>query len=82
MKNHYILYCKKSCPYCKKAVALLTEKKQPFKVVDLSRAPKVLEQVKMAFDWSTVPIIFKREDKFQVLVGGYTDLENFLGRRS
>ena len=74
----YVLYIKTSCPFCLDAVELLEKYRQPYKTVILDHAPDVWEALKEAYEWPTVPMIFSREEKFSVLVGGYSDLEGYL----
>ena len=74
----YVLYIKSSCPFCTDAEKLLEEDHLPYKTIDLTDHLPVWERIKEAYGWDTVPLIFKREDKFSVLVGGYTDLKRYL----
>ena len=74
----YVLFVKQSCSFCAKAQKLLKEREKNFEVVDFEGVPqKVLQDVKQAFDWPTVPMVFKIEDKIDFL-GGYTDLVKYL----
>ena len=74
----YVLYIKSSCPYCTDAESLLKEGRLPYKTIDLTDHLPIWEEIKEAYEWGTVPLIFEREDKFSVLVGGYTDLKRYL----
>jgi len=71
----YILFIKKECPYCVKAQALLDEKEIIYKAVNFSlEQDKILSEIKKAYDWATVPLVFRREGQKIELIGGYTEL--------
>ena len=71
----YILFIKKECPFCNDAVTLLEEKQANYKVVDFSPdQEQVLTEIKEAYSWATVPMIFARRGQDIKFVGGFTDL--------
>jgi glutaredoxin len=72
----YILFTKKSCPFCTKAVDFLEQTKADYSevVFDQDQEQKVLQEIKDAYEWSTVPMIFSREGNSIKFIGGYTDL--------
>ena len=72
----YVMYIKKTCPFCVKAQRFLQEQKKDFKIVDFEENDNVLQNIKEAYNWSTVPMIFELEDQEHniKLIGGYTDL--------
>jgi glutaredoxin len=74
----FVVYVKDECPYCIKALGLLEEQSEEYKIINLTSAPEVWEDLKKAYGWNTVPMILGREDKFFVLVGGFTDLKEYL----
>ena len=74
MDSRYILYARMNCPFCKKAVELLKSKGEDYKVLNLKSRPKVLEELKKIYEWSTVPMVFYKQGNNIELVGGYTDL--------
>ena len=74
----YVLYVKDECPFCEDAQKLLNEYSEQYHIIDLTSSEKTWEDVKVAYGWQTVPMILAREDKFFVLVGGYTDLKEYL----
>jgi glutaredoxin len=75
----YILFVKKKCCYCIKAEKLLQEKQLQYKKVLFEEDQKsVLNEIKDALDYKTVPMIFKRLEKEVKFIGGYSDLENYL----
>jgi len=76
------VYAKIDCPFCKRAVGILQNKKEHFSLTILDHAPQVLTSLSEEFSWNTVPIITlveKYEDNPSgvKLVGGCEDLERF-----
>lgn len=65
-----VLYTKGYCPYCRKAVALLTEKGVDFTNYDVTNDDETFSVVKTQTGWDTVPQIFI-DDEF---IGGCDDL--------
>ena len=39
----------------------------------------LLEQMKTAYQWETVPMVFERQDNDIKFIGGYTDLVEYFG---
>ena len=71
----YILFVKRECPYCVMAIRLLEEKNLNYKLVNLESDQKIiLQEIKDAYDWTTVPMIFYRNGNLTKFIGGYTDL--------
>ena len=72
----YVVFAKETCPYCVKAVELLEDKEQNFKIVNFEEdQTKILEDIKEAYQWKTVPMVFEISDNAAIkFVGGYTDL--------
>lgn len=71
----FILFIRSECPYCIKAEQLLESKNIPYNTVSFDDSnQKALNEIKEAYDWSTVPIIFKKVGDVMTFVGGYTDL--------
>ena len=72
----YVLFMKEECPYCVKARQLLEEKDQNFKIVSFEPDQEsVLTEIKDAYDWPTVPMIFQIDDDKRInFIGGYSDL--------
>jgi glutaredoxin len=79
MENKYILYVRQACPFCVKATNMLNLRGIGHKVIALDQNLKILEDLKDAYGWKTVPMIFIREgeDCFR-LIGGCSDLEEQL----
>lgn len=77
MKPYYILYTKKRCQYCRKAINLLNEKKEPYIITDLTKNKELLQEIKTVFRHDTVPIVLYADNQNTTLdlVGGYTELK-------
>ena len=72
---NYIVFCKPQCPFCVQAVNLLEHEDKSFKVINFNdEQQNVLQEVKEALNWPTVPIVFRREGPILEFIGGYTDL--------
>lgn len=72
----YQAYILLDCPYCKKAIQLLQEKKKVFSVTVLDYDRERLSLLKEKFSWQTVPLIVMKNDKDEELfLGGFSDLE-------
>lgn len=76
--NKFILYVKVDCPFCHKAEDLLIGSNEEYSIVPFDGAQEVLEHIKCAHDYETVPMIFHVQDKTIKFVGGYTDLVEYL----
>ncbi len=76
---NYVVFIRDSCPYCTMAIDLLNEKGLQYKVVKFERDQlELLSEMKKAYDWKTVPMIFSRNGQDIKLIGGYTDLQKWL----
>ncbi len=76
----YILFIKKECPFCVKAIQFLEEKKIEYSLVNFNHEQEsILQEVKNAYNWKTVPMIFSRDNDLVKLIGGYTDLIKLFG---
>jgi glutaredoxin len=76
MIDKYILYVKKGCPFCVRAVALLEERQEHYQIIALGDDQRLINEVKIALDWPTFPVVYSvsSEEKVLKLIGGYTDL--------
>ena len=76
----YVLFVKEECPFCVKAKELLVERGENFKLVVFKKGQeKVLKEIKDAYEWPTVPMIFHVADASAIkFIGGCTDLEKHL----
>ncbi len=76
---NYIVYVRDNCPFCVKAEELLNAKNLNYKIVNFSAdQTQLLSEIKDAYGWTTVPMIFRREKNEIEFIGGYTDLEKIL----
>ena len=76
---NYIVYVRGDCPFCVKAEELLNIKNLNYKIVNFSDdQTELLSEIKDAYSWPTVPMIFRREKNEIEFIGGYTDLEKIL----
>ena len=76
---NYIVYVRGNCPFCVKAEELLNTKNLNYKIVNFSDdQTELLSEIKDAYSWPTVPMIFRREKNEIEFIGGYTDLEKIL----
>ena len=75
----YIIFMKNDCPYCVDAADLLESKGLNYSSVVFREGQEaVLKEVKNAFEWQTVPIVVERNGGHTKLIGGYTDLVEYL----
>ena len=76
----YILFIKQECPYCVSDIDLLEKQGKDYDVVKFDADQKMLlEQMKTAYQWETVPMVFERQDNDIKFIGGYTDLVEYFG---
>tara|TARA_R100000008_G_C3542055_1_gene145344 strand:+ start:297 stop:539 length:243 start_codon:yes stop_codon:yes gene_type:complete len=77
----YVIFSKPECPYCIKAIELLEKTEKTFKVVNFApQQENILNEMKEAYEWSTVPMVFRIDEDGAIdFVGGYTDLSKYLG---
>lgn len=79
----YKVIIKVDCPYCKKAVNLLSQKKIPFIVVAADNSDNFLQEQKNHYNWQTIPIVIALdENNNETLVGGFTELNERLTKNS
>ena len=75
----YHLYVLLDCPFCKKAVKLLENKKQKFIVTVMDNDEEELDKVKQKYSHKTVPIVIgKTSDSKEIFIGGCSELEQSL----
>lgn len=65
------IYTKDPCPYCVRAIRLLTEKNIDFEEIDLTDQWEEMDRIKNETGWRTMPVILIHGK----LVGGYDDLK-------
>ena len=77
----FILFIKEQCPFCVTAQELLTSRNFDFKTVSFeSDQTETLNEIKEAYNWPTVPMIFLRDGNNIEFIGGCTDLEKRLSK--
>jgi len=79
-ETSFILYGRSSCPYCIRAVDLLSFAGLEHDFFDLEEDREFLQEVKEYYNYKTVPIILKIDGSTgQVkFLGGCSDLEEWL----
>ena len=75
----YLLFIIDECSFCIKAILLLEERFIIYKIVDITDDLNARVQLKEAFGWNTFPIVLKQNENTFNLIGGYTDLEKYVG---
>ena len=72
----YVIFAKPDCPFCVKAEEFLSEREENFKTVNFKESQlEILQEIKDAYNWNTVPMIFKVHDTARIeMIGGYTDM--------
>ncbi len=71
----FIVFSKKTCPFCIKAREILESLDLEHYIVNFEKDQfSVLEEIKTAHDWKTVPMVFLKNDSLVEFIGGYTDL--------
>lgn len=77
----YILFIKKECPFCTLAQNLLEINDLEHSVVNFdANQATVLDEIKKAYEWDTVPMIFLRDGNDIEFIGGYSDLVKCLNK--
>tara|TARA_R110000744_G_scaffold254568_1_gene370188 strand:- start:2913 stop:3173 length:261 start_codon:yes stop_codon:yes gene_type:complete len=72
------LYTKTSCPYCHAAIKLLSEGKHDFECYGLDRQPALLTEIQDTYNWKTVPVVMEVTEGQEKLIGGFSDLQEYL----
>jgi len=79
VEKHFLLWTKRSCPYCEKAINLLTGTDHSYTIFEMDGALEQLSKVQNQHQWSTVPLIIEQcSDGERNFIGGCTDLEKHL----
>jgi len=68
--NEVTLYTTKFCPYCIRALRMLSKKGVPYKNIDVNKNQELYKKIKKETGSNTVPQIFIGE-KF---IGGYDEM--------
>lgn len=70
----YIIYGKKQCGYCQRAITLLRSRGFDFTYHSMDTKLTQLMELSTIYNWRTVPLIIKIESEEEHFVGGYDDL--------
>jgi glutaredoxin 3 len=65
------IYTTKVCPYCIRALRLLSRKEIPYKNIDVNKNQELFEKIKKKTGSDTVPQIFIGEE----FIGGYDEMK-------
>jgi len=68
--NRLVIYTKNGCPFCKKAVSLLSSKGATFEEIDVTFDEETFSNIVAKTGWDTVPQIFADEE----FLGGCDDI--------
>ena len=81
--RYFKIICWSECPFCIRAKNLLIEKNEQFEYCSVDHSNELLNHYKTIYNHSTVPIvIIKEEGVDDRLIGGYTELKQFLVERA
>ena len=81
--KYFKIICWTECPFCIRAKNLLIETNQQFKYCSVDHSRELLNHYKTIYNHNTVPIvIIKEEGVDDKLIGGYTELKQFLEERA
>mgnify|MGYP003117088147 CR=1 FL=1 len=70
----FIIYGKKKCSFCEKAVKLIRNEGFDFRYFSMDEKLDDLKHLSTIYDWRTVPLILKVEGDIEEFIGGYDDL--------
>ena len=80
MQPYFHLFAKKRCKYCTRASKLLDSKKLAYVISYMDKAPEALKELQQGCNWETVPVVLQIHGAAAgaSLIGGYTELEEYL----
>ena len=75
----YVMFSKSTCPFCSQAQELLEKSNKNYKIVDFKEPQQeLLQEIKDAYDWPTVPMVFELRSGSDIkFIGGYSDLVSY-----
>ena len=80
--KYFKIICWTECPFCIRAKNLLIEKNQQFEYCSVDHSHELLNHYKTIYNHKTMPIvIIKEEGVDDKLIGGYTELVEFLAAK-
>ena len=82
--RYFEIYAWTECPFCSHAKELLIEKNEQFMFCCLDQSDALLAFLKSKYDWNTVPMVIEKwtDSNKEVFIGGFTDLQKYLGDNS
>jgi glutaredoxin len=77
----YVIFSKPACPYCEEAIDILKNKSLSFHTVNFNEdQTSILQEIKAAASWKTVPMIFEiGKNASMKFIGGCSELKEHLG---
>ena len=72
--EYYQVFGRATCPYCAKAWEILNQKGLQNMFCEMEDSPQLIAFYKEKYNMKTVPIIIKRTEQNEELIGGCTDL--------
>lgn len=79
--RYFNVFVKTDCPFCKKAIKLLTKNEKKFIVTVVDHAEEFRQKIAETTGHPTVPVVLDiLEDGSAMLVGGFTELEAMIKR--
>lgn len=82
MGDHFYVWALSKCSFCLKAAEELITQKTSFSVFVMDDELDYLEALKESRDWSTVPLILRKEKNGkEEFIGGFTDLKKWFESR-
>ena len=78
----YVLFATQACSFCTRARELLEQHKKEFKIVNFEEdQQEILKEIKDAYAWPTVPMVFRVSDDGAIaFIGGFSDLQKHLNQ--
>jgi glutaredoxin len=70
----YIVYGKKKCNYCTRAITLLQSKGLNFTYFSMDDTEDELLSLFTTYNWRTVPLVIEVKNPDNNFIGGYDDL--------
>ena len=70
----YIVYGKKKCNYCNRAITLLQSRGLNFTYFSMDDTEDELLSLFTTYDWRTVPLVIEVKNSDNKFIGGYDDL--------
>lgn len=75
----FMVYGISDCPACLRACADLMDKDKQYVFVNTDFSKHYRSELYKKFAWKTMPIVVKLDIEEEVLIGGYSELVEWLG---